>query len=274
MDLQQQQIIRELGVSQRFDAQQEIDYRVDFLASYLEASGQHTYVLGISGGVDSTVTGRLAQLAVEKLRSRGRAATFHAVRLPYREQQDEHDAQAALSFIRADKVSTVNIQSTVEALRSAIGDDHYRDAGHEDFVVGNMKARARMVVQYAIAGAEGGLVIGTDHAAEALMGFFTKFGDGAADVTPLAGLSKRRVRSLGQTLGAPSQLVGKRPTADLESLSPQKADEDVFGMSYDTIDDFLEGKKIDQTAFDKIVRTYRQTQHKRELPIAPAAMPG
>jgi len=272
MDMQQQQIISALGVSQQFDAQQEIDRRVDFLASYLEASGQHAYVLGISGGVDSTVAGRLGQLAVEKLRNRGRPATFHAVRLPYREQQDEQDAQAALNFIRADEVSTVNIHSTVEALRGVIGNAHYRDANHEDFVVGNMKARARMVVQYAIAGAQGGLVIGTDHAAEALMGFFTKFGDGAADVTPLAGLNKRRVRGLGQTLGAPSQLVGKRPTADLESLAPQKADEDVFGMSYDTIDDFLEGKKIEQAAFDKIVRIYHQTQHKRELPVAPPSL--
>lgn len=272
METQQQEIICALGVTQSFDVSQEIERRINFLADYLEASGQHAYVLGISGGVDSTVAGRLTQLAVEKLRKKGRQAMFHAVRLPYLKQQDEQDAQAALSFIRADKNSTVNIHSTVDALRNALGDDHYRDAHHEDFVVGNMKARARMIVQYAIAGAEGGLVVGTDHAAEALMGFFTKFGDGAADVIPLSGLNKRRVRSLGQSLGAPSQLVAKRPTADLESLSPQKADEDVFGISYDVIDDFLEGKEIDCAAYEKIVRTYAQTQHKRELPVSPGTV--
>jgi len=265
----QQQIIHALGVTPVFDAKAEAERRINFLARYLERSGQHAYVLGISGGVDSTVAGRLAQLAVEKLRARGQNANFHAVRLPYREQQDEDDAQAAVHFVAPDKVSTVNIHSTVDAVRAALGSAIYRNAAHEDFVVGNIKARARMIVQYAIAGAEGGLVIGTDHAAEALMGFFTKFGDGAADVTPLTGLNKRRVRALGEYLGAPLKLIEKRPTADLESLSPQKADEDVFGMSYDVIDDFLEGKVIKEEAYEKIIRTYALTAHKRALPFSP-----
>jgi len=75
-------------------------------------------------------------------------------------------------------------------------------------------------------------VIGTDHAAEALMGFYTKFGDGACDLTPLHGLNKRRVRAVAEWLGAPNELVHKVPTADLESLSPGKADEDAFGITY------------------------------------------
>src|SRR5690606_21546914 len=82
----------------------------------------------------------------------------------------------------------------------------------------------------------------TDHAAEALMGFFTKFGDGAADVTPLTGLNKRRVRALAQAMGAPDEQVNKVPTADLESLSPLKPDEVAMGVSYTEIDAFLEGR--------------------------------
>ena len=93
------------------------------------------------------------------------------------------------------------------------------DAGREDFLLGNIKARQRMIAQFAIAGAARGLVIGTDHAAEALMGFFTKYGDGAADILPLSGLNKRRVRALAAHLGAPPELVGKVPTADLENLA-------------------------------------------------------
>src|SRR5690606_40729086 len=89
----------------------------------------------------------------------------------------------------------------------------FRDEAQQDFLHGNIKARQRMIAQYAVAGARGGLVVGTDHAAEALMGFFTKFGDGAADVTPLAGLNKRRVRALAAAMGPPTGPAFKRTTA-------------------------------------------------------------
>jgi NAD+ synthase len=101
-----------------------------------------------------------------------------------------------------------------------------------------------MIAQYAIARARRGIVIGTDHAAESLMGFFTKFGDGGADVLPLSGLTKRRVRELARSLGAEDRLVMKVPTADLESLTPQRPDEESYGVSYANIDDFLEGKEV------------------------------
>ncbi|GAA3225447.1 hypothetical protein GCM10020256_35100 [Streptomyces thermocoprophilus] len=112
-------------------------------------------------------------------------------------------------------------------------------------------------------------MVGTDHAAEAVSGFFTKFGDGAADVVPLTGLTKRRVRAVAEALGAPAALVWKTPTADLESLAPGKPDEDALGVTYDDIDDFLEGKPVGEAAFEAIVRRYRLTAHKRELPVAP-----
>ncbi|WP_063786822.1 NAD(+) synthase, partial [Caballeronia cordobensis] len=118
----------------------------------------------------------------------------------------------------------------------------YTDDFQKDFVLGNIKARERMIAQYAIAGARVGVVIGTDHAAESLMGFFTKYGDGGADVLPLSGLTKRRVRALARSMGAEERLVMKVPTADLESLTPQRPDEDSYGISYENIDDFLEGK--------------------------------
>jgi NAD+ synthase len=144
------------------------------------------------------------------------------------------------------------------------------DPDRADFHLGNMKARQRMIAQYAIAGASRGLVIGTDHAAEALMGFFTKFGDGAADILPLAGLNKRRVRAVAALLGAPNNLVFKVPTADLETNAPLRPDEDAYGVTYDQIDDFLEGNQIDETARERIMRAYRATAHKRTLPMAPA----
>ncbi|MEU3460482.1 ammonia-dependent NAD(+) synthetase [Streptomyces sp. NPDC006733] len=267
----QQEIARDLHVAATFDAEVEIERRVAFLAERLTSTGLRSLVLGISGGVDSTTAGRLCQLAVERVRSGGHDATFYAMRLPYGVQADEQDAQIALDFIRADQVLTVNIKAASDAAVEACltGGVAFRDERHQDFVHGNVKARQRMIVQYAVAGAQDGLVVGTDHAAEAVSGFFTKFGDGAADVLPLAGLIKRRVRAVAEALGAPASLVWKVPTADLETLDEGKADEDALGVTYDEIDDFLEGKPVSERAFETIARRYRATEHKRQLPVAP-----
>lgn len=122
-------------------------------------------------------------------------------------------------------------------------------------------------MQYNVAGILGALVLGTDHSAENITGFFTKWGDGACDLAPLFGLSKRQVRQLAKTLGAPKQLIEKAPTADLEELSPGKEDEDALGISYDQLDDFLEGKSTDKNIENKIISIYLKTQHKRaEIP--------
>lgn len=266
----QADIIRELGVAPTFDAGQEVQRRVAFLKDYLVASGLRSYVLGISGGVDSLTAALLAQRAVRELRDAGRDAQFIAVRLPYGVQADEADAQKSLSMIRPDRTVTVNIKPAADAMWAEVqreGGD-LGDPTRADFHLGNIKARQRMIAQYALAGTTGGLVIGTDQAAEALMGFFTKFGDGAADILPLAGLNKRRVRAVAEVLGAPPELVFKVPTADLESNAPLRPDEDAYGVTYEQIDDFLEGKAIDAAARERILQTYRATAHKRALPVA------
>ncbi|MFF1445592.1 ammonia-dependent NAD(+) synthetase [Streptomyces sp. NPDC058295] len=267
----QQEIARELEVAETFEAEAEIERRVAFLAERLTSTGLSSLVLGISGGVDSTTAGRLCQLAVERARDAGHEARFYAMRLPYGVQADEHDAQLALSFIRPDHVLSVDIKPASDAALEAVlgAEVSFRDAYHQDFVLGNIKARQRMIVQYAVAGGHHGLVVGTDHAAEAVSGFFTKFGDGAADLVPLAGLTKRRVRAVADALGAPAELVHKVPTADLETLDPGKTDEDALGVTYDDIDDFLEGRPVDEGVFTTIVDRYRLTDHKRRLPIAP-----
>ncbi|BDH05019.1 ammonia-dependent NAD(+) synthetase [Streptomyces seoulensis] len=268
---QQQEIARDLQVPESFDAEHEIERRIAFLAERLTSTGLRALVLGISGGVDSTTTGRLCQLAVERARAAGHEATFYAMRLPYGVQADEADAQRALEFIRPDRTLTVDVRPASDAALDAVvaGGTVFRDAHHQDFVHGNIKARQRMIAQYAVAGAHNGLVVGTDHAAEAVSGFFTKFGDGAADVVPLTGLTKRRVRAVADALGAPAELVWKTPTADLETLDPGKADETALGVTYDDIDDLLEGKPVAEPAFTTIVDRYRLTEHKRQLPLAP-----
>jgi len=249
----------------------EIERRKAFIKNTLKQSGLKVLVLGISGGVDSTTAGRLAQLSVEELRAETGDADYRfiAVRLPHNTQHDEHDAQDSLQFIRADENTTVNIADSVNGL--ALQVSHLEQLSHarRDFVLGNVKARIRMVAQFAIANANNGLVIGTDHAAEAVMGFFTKFGDGACDLAPLSGLVKKQVRAIAAHLGAPQHLVMKTPTADLEELRPGKPDEEAHGVTYAEIDAFLHGETVSDEAYATIVRTYDATRHKRELPLVP-----
>lgn len=268
-----EQMIRdEMRVLPSIDPEFEIERRVAFLKRKLLESGCKSLVLGISGGIDSTTTGRLAQLAVEALNQEQNTSDYQfiAVRLPYGSQKDEDEAQLALSFIKPTHSVSVNIKAGVDGLHAASHEAlaHTgllpQNADKLDFVKGNVKARARMVAQYEIAGYVGGLVIGTDHSAENITGFYTKFGDGACDLAPLFGLSKRQVRQLAATLGAPELLVNKTPTADLEELSPQKADEDALSLTYDQIDDFLEGKPVSKEVTDRLIAIYKATQHKRE----------
>ncbi|AWL12664.1 NAD(+) synthase [Saliniradius amylolyticus] len=263
-------IIQEMRVEPSIDVKYEITRRVNFMKSHLRRSGLKNLVLGISGGIDSCTLGRLAQIAVDEMNAEHHEEhRFIAVRLPYSSQADEDDAQAAIDFIQPSKSVTVNVQSGADAVhdetatalakQSLLPDDEDK----QDFVKGNVKARTRMVIQYEIAGMVDGLVLGTDHSAENITGFYTKFGDGACDLAPLFGLNKRQVRQLADELGAPRHIIDKAPTADLESNNPQKTDEAALGLSYDQIDDFLEGKAVAPEVSEKLVYIYQRTQHKR-----------
>lgn len=263
----QEEIIRQLGVKASIDPQEEIRKAVDFLKTYLRKhSFLKTYVLGISGGQDSTLAGKLAQMAIAELREEAsdQAYQFIAVRLPYGVQADEADAQKALAFIAPDQTLTINIKAAVDGQVEAL-----QAAGVEisDFNKGNIKARQRMISQYAIAGQMAGAVIGTDHAAENITGFFTKFGDGGADILPLFRLNKRQGKALLKVLGADAALYEKVPTADLEDQKPGLADEVALGVTYQDIDDYLEGKLISKVAQATIEKWWHKGQHKRHLPI-------
>ena len=268
MSAMQSDIIAALGVAPSIDPEAERNRRVQFLVDYLAAAGAKGYVLGISGGQDSTLAGRLAQLAVEQRRAAGEDATFVAVRLPHGVQSDEDDAQLALQFIQPDETVTVDIAPATAAMSNAVA-DAMGVGGLGDFNKGNVKARMRMIAQYAIAGERGLLVIGTDHAAENITGFFTKHGDGAADLVPLAGLNKRQGAAVLERLGAEPRLWEKVPTADLEEDRPALPDEEALGVTYAHIDDYLEGKQVPREAAERLEHLWRVGQHKRHLPPGP-----
>ena len=263
----QRAIVAEMNVQPEIDPAAEAERRVAFLSEYLAATGARGYVLGISGGLDSTLAGRLAQLAVERRREQGAEAVFVAARLPYRVQHDEDDAQAALEFVSADEVVTYNVAPGVDAFET----EYRRAVGHpiSDFTKGNTKARLRMVAQYALAGDRGLLVIGTDHGAESVTGFFTKFGDGAADVLPLFGLDKGQNRHVLRAMGGPERLWSKEPTADLLDAVPGRPDEEELGLSYEQIDAYIAGQEVPDQIAETIEAAWLRTRHKRTTPVTP-----
>ncbi|MBL0386860.1 ammonia-dependent NAD(+) synthetase [Tumebacillus sp. ITR2] len=263
----QADIIETLGVQPEIDPQAEIRKRVDFLKQYALKTGVRGYVLGLSGGQDSTLSGKLAQLAIHELNAEHGDGEYQfiAMRLPYGVQADEQDAQDAREWIQPTRLVTVNIKPAVDASYEA-----FQQATGEtlsDFLKGNIKARERMKAQYDVGAHTRTLVIGTDHAAEAISGFFTKHGDGAADITPIFGLNKRQGRALLKELGCPEHLYLKKPTADLEENRPSLPDEDALGVTYDQIDDYLEGKTIADDARAIIEKRYLATEHKRRPPV-------
>ncbi|MFK3862949.1 ammonia-dependent NAD(+) synthetase [Pseudoalteromonas rhizosphaerae] len=266
------EIVAEMKVQPNIDVNYEITRRVNFIKNRLVAAHSRSLVLGISGGVDSSTCGRLCQLAVNELNAQQQTDKYQfiAVRLPYGVQADEAEAQLAVDFIQPNKRLTVNIKPAADgmheqALAAVVGcGDALPEQAQIDFIKGNVKARQRMVAQYEIAGLCQGLVVGTDHSAENITGFYTKFGDGACDLAPLFGLSKRQVRALAKQLGAPDLLVNKAPTADLECDRPGLTDEEALGLSYEQIDDFLEGKEVSDEVSEKLIAIYLRTQHKRQ----------
>ena len=263
----QKEIIKYEHVLPQIDPQKEIRRSVDFLKDYLkENTFLKSYVLGISGGQDSTLAGKLCQMAISEMREEtgDNSYQFVAVRLPYGVQADAQDAAAAVAFQKPDQDLTVNIKPAVDALVASLN-----EAGQEitDFNKGNIKARERMVVQYAIAGAHNGAVVGTDHAAENFSGFYTKYGDGAADLTPLFRLDKRQGKQMLKFLNCPEHLYQKAPTADLEENKPGLPDETALGVSYKDVDDYLEGRTVSETAAEKIESLWRKSEHKRHLPV-------
>lgn len=275
------QIVAELGVRPTINPAEEVERRVQFIANYMQTTGVRALVLGISGGQDSTLAGKLCQLAAERLNQEDTQAQqadtpqpyrFCAVRLPYGTQADEDDAQVALKFIAPNMGVTVNIKgATDESARAASEALGIAQIG--DFNKGNVKARERMIAQYALAGELGALVVGTDHAAEAITGFYTKHGDGAADLVPLAGLTKRQGAALLQHLGAPDSTWQKVPTADLEEDRPALPDEEALGVTYTQLDDYLESTNgaadIDPQVAEHIEKLWFRSRHKRHLPVAP-----
>lgn len=261
----QQDIIQILGVKPEIDPEAEIRKRVDFLKEYVRKSGTTGLLIAISGGIDSAVATGLCKKATDELSAEsGQPYMTLGVFQPYGEQVDISDSYAvADAFNLTHRVET-NIQEAVDEIAievehslKSIGISRHISRGGK----GNVKARTRMVTQYAIAFELNLLVVGTDHASEAVTGFYTKWGDGAVDITPLSTLNKRQVRQLAASLGVPDSVLQKAPTA---GLWDGQTDEAELGITYDENSAYLEGKSVSESASEKLEKQYVKTAHKRE----------
>ncbi len=260
----QEEMISALGVKPAIDEETEVRRRVDFLKSYVKDAGVKGLLIAISGGIDSAVATGLCKRATDELTEEaGEEYMTLGVFQPYGEQEDiDHSYAVAEAFGLKHTVET-NIEDTVTEIALEAEQGLKRLGIHRHLTPqgkGNVKARARMVMQYALAFELKLLVVGTDHASEAATGFYTKWGDGAVDITPLSSLNKRQVRQLAQYLGVPQEILDKAPSAGLWA---GQTDEQELGISYEENSDYLEGKEISAKAKERLESYYVKTAHKR-----------
>ena len=229
----------------------------DFLKEYLEKSHMDTYVLGLSGGVDSSLVAALAQKAVGRKK-------LACIMMPI--DSLPADLEDAIQL-----VSSLELDYTVIDASSSYHDlvDKFIEQGIPLDVAtcSNIKARIRMTILYAYAQKHRGLVLGTDNADERFTGYFTKWGDGAADLLPICHLLKSEVVEASKILGVPENLAERIPSA---GLFEGQTDEKEMGVSYKDIDDYLLGKPIKEEAKQRILYLHKISEHKREAIPAPS----
>ncbi|NLW24686.1 MAG: NAD(+) synthase [Clostridia bacterium] len=238
-----------------------ISLTVNWLREQVEKAGASGLLVGLSGGVDSALCAFLIKEAFPE--------DSLGVILPC--ESDPRDKEDALKVINACNLRKMEIDLTDihrdlfakikdEIPPEGVLENNFRSSR------ANLKARLRMSTLYAIANFLNYLVVGTDNKAEYYTGYFTKYGDGGVDILPLANLTKREVREWAKELGVPQDIISKPPTA---GLWPNQTDEGELGITYETIDDFLEGKQIPEKERLIIERLHRVSEHKRQLPLSP-----
>jgi len=218
------------------------------------AAGSKGVVLGLSGGLDSSVAAVLCQRAFPK--------TTLAVLMPCY-NNEENIAHARLV---ADKFSiptrTVVLDSVFDDLLKVLPEDK-ADPAVNRLAQANIKARLRMLTLYYFANRLKYLVVGAANRDELAVGYFTKYGDGGADILPLGNLLKGQVRELAQFLGVPEPIINKPPSADLWE---GQTDEGELGFSYDELDLYLASGEASAALKKRIEAMIKTTQHKRQPP--------
>lgn len=233
-----------------------------FLNRKLEEAGAEGFVIGISGGIDSAV---VATLAVDAVGSEN----VYAWVMPGdpSDEQNMHDAKELAENLGI-TLREVNIENTVQSFNDKVPFES------DELVEGNVRARVRMIYEYMDANQNNLMVLGSGNKTESLLGYFTKYGDGAVDLAPIGDLYKTEVRELAEHLGVDRKFIEKKPTA---GLWEDQTDEDELGATYDTIDEIMErliernqmvSEVVEKTGIErkkveKFEKLHQSTGHKR-----------
>jgi NAD+ synthase len=247
-----------------------------FIEDSTDAAGVDEAVIALSGGIDSTLT---SHLAVEALG----ADSVYGLVLPseVNREQNMSDAERVASELLDIEYDVVEIAPLVDAVLEATPESmHADDETCARTAVGNLRARLRAVLNYFAANSRSSLVLGTGNRSEALVGYFTKYGDGAVDCLPIAPLYKQQVRQLARHVGVPEDLAAKTASAELWA---DQTDEAEMGLDYDTLDSVLalhvDGPLsptataheigVDVDVVEKVASMHARSAHKREFPPGP-----
>jgi NAD+ synthase len=236
-----------------------IDHVVKWLQEQVKNSGTKGILVGLSGGIDSSVVAFLLKKAFPN-ESLG-------IILPCKSHSK--DAEDAYALAEAVGIKHFEIQLTdahqelLKGIDAAFGGAVYENDRMTD---ANLRARLRMTTLYGVANKLGYLVAGTDNAAELLTGYFTKYGDGGVDLLPIAHLTKGEVYEWAKHLGVPASIIERPPSA---GLWEGQTDEDEMGTTYNMIDKYLSGQAIPEKDKAIIEGLNRRSEHKRNMPPAP-----
>lgn len=240
---------------------QKVDHIVAWLQEQVKVSGTNGILVGLSGGIDSSVVANLIKKAFPE--------NSLGVILPCKSHEADKADATAVALAAGIQYVEVNLTETHDSLLTNIQDAMKGiETTNHQLTDANLRARLRMSTLYGIANNMGYLVAGTDNAAELLTGYFTKYGDGGVDILPLAHLTKREVFEWAKHLGVPQSVIDRKPSA---GLWEGQTDEEEMGVTYDAIDNYIEGKPVSEEDKAIIERMHARTEHKRVMPPAPPA---
>ena len=225
----------------------------EWMQEQVFSSGGKGAVFGLSGGVDSAVVAVLCKRAFGD-QCLGVIMPCHSISI-----DQEHGELVAREF--EVPYAIINLDGVYDQALSSLGIG--TDKSANNLAVSNIKPRLRMTMLYYFAAEKGYRVMGTGNKSEIEIGYFTKYGDGGADLEPLGGLLKEEVRELARYLGVPRDIIEKKPSA---GLWENQNDEDEMGFTYRDLDSFLKGEKVDPALEGKMKAMQLRSEHKRKMP--------
>ncbi|SDL78938.1 NAD(+) synthase [Halarsenatibacter silvermanii] len=233
-----------------------VDHLVNWIKKRVEKAGKKGGIVGLSGGIDSSVTAALLKRAFPE-------NSFGLIMPCCSSPLDKQDAYLVSDKINM-KAEEVDLNETFATMLSELKNI---DPGEDKVAAGNIKPRLRMTALYYLANRWDYLVVGTGNKSELVTGYFTKYGDGAVDISPLASLVKTEVRELARELDIPESIIERRPSA---GLWEGQTDEEEMGLSYEKIDEYILEEEIeDEEAKEKIKELENSSRHKVNTPPLP-----